>query len=178
MKRTMVHLILASSYTNDISTLAFDPQNSKLNVVSTITVGHHPSWITFYPGDHSLVFTGLEQADGKLVALKYDEDGKGTMVAKAPSGGADPCSLLATKDELFVANVCQALEKVSQWFRKCLSFSTLLGSLQNSLSLKIHHTFLPPHPARYSLRAQVQMPLGKKDPILTRLSYTKRTTSC
>ncbi|RDB20797.1 6-phosphogluconolactonase [Hypsizygus marmoreus] len=100
----MTHLILTSSYTNDISTLAFDPANGTLELVSATTVGHHPSWITFYPGDHSLAFTGLEQTEGKVVALKYDEDERGTVVAEVPSGGADPCSLLATMDELFVAN--------------------------------------------------------------------------
>jgi 6-phosphogluconolactonase (cycloisomerase 2 family) len=101
----MVHLVLTSTYTNDILTLAFDPIAKTLDVVSSITVGHHPSWITFYPGDHSLVFTGLEQSDGKILALKYNEEGKGKVVAEASSGGADPCSLIATKTQLYVANV-------------------------------------------------------------------------
>ncbi|GLB38006.1 putative lactonase, 7-bladed beta-propeller [Lyophyllum shimeji] len=100
----MVHLILTSSYTNEVYTLAFDPEASSLSVASRLEVGHHPSWITFYPGDHSLVFTGLEQADGKVFALKYDDEGKGKVVAEAPSGGSDPCSLAATKNEVLIAN--------------------------------------------------------------------------
>ncbi|KAG5644309.1 hypothetical protein DXG03_008727 [Asterophora parasitica] len=100
----MVHLILTSSYTNEVSTLTFDPEASSIEVTSSVTVGHHPSWITFYPEDHSLVFTGLEQTDGKVVALKFDQEGKGEVVAEASSGGADPCSLVSTKNTLFVAN--------------------------------------------------------------------------
>jgi len=100
-----MHLILTSTYTNVIVTLVFDETAGTLNVVSSITVGYHPSWITFYPGDHSLVFTGLEQADGRVVALKYDPEGKGLVVAEVSSEGADPCSLIATKNQLYVANV-------------------------------------------------------------------------
>lgn len=101
----MVDLILTSTYTDDIVTLAFDHQAGTLNVVSSITVGYHPSWITFYPGDHSLVFAVLEQADGRVVVLKYDREGKGSVVAQASSEGAGPCSLIATKTQLYVANV-------------------------------------------------------------------------
>ncbi|KAF8058602.1 Lactonase, 7-bladed beta-propeller-domain-containing protein [Lyophyllum atratum] len=100
----MVHLILTASYTNEVYTLAFDPETSSISIASSLTIGHHPSWITFYPGNESLVFTGLEQADGKAVALKFDDEGKGEVVAEAPSGGADPCSLVATKNELLIAN--------------------------------------------------------------------------
>ncbi|KAG6844938.1 hypothetical protein H0H87_002271 [Tephrocybe sp. NHM501043] len=82
----MVHLIFTASYTKEVSTLAFDPKAGSITVSSTVTVGHHPSWITFYPGDHSLVFTGLEQADGKAIALKFDEQGKGKIVAEVPTG--------------------------------------------------------------------------------------------
>ena len=104
----MVHFILTSTYTNDIVTLAFDEKAHTLNIVSSTTVGYHPSWITFYPGDHSLVFAGLEQTDGRIVAVKYDKAGKGTVVAETSSGGADPCSLTATKTHLYVANVCSS----------------------------------------------------------------------
>ncbi|KAF8641444.1 hypothetical protein AX16_009957 [Volvariella volvacea WC 439] len=109
----MVHKILVASYTNEISTLSFDPDAQTLSRESAVTVGFHPSWIAFYPGDHSVVFTGLEQSGGKVLALKFD-DGIGVdgdkewrsarIVAEASSGGDDPCSLYATKDELFVAN--------------------------------------------------------------------------
>ncbi|KAG6864569.1 hypothetical protein C0991_008612 [Blastosporella zonata] len=100
----MVHLIFTASYTKEVSTLAFDPEAGSIALLSTVTVGHHPSWITFYPGDHSLVFTGLEQADGKAIALKFDEQGNGKIVAEVPSGGADPCTLLATKNHLYIGN--------------------------------------------------------------------------
>ncbi|TFK45121.1 Lactonase, 7-bladed beta-propeller-domain-containing protein [Crucibulum laeve] len=100
----MTHRILVSSYTNDITTLSFDTSAPSLTVTSITTVGYHPSWITFHPGDRSLVCAGLEQSDGKVILLKYDEVGKGTIVAEAPSGGRDPCSLLATKEELLIAN--------------------------------------------------------------------------
>ncbi|KAG6901895.1 hypothetical protein C0995_006848 [Termitomyces sp. Mi166 len=100
----MVHLIFTASYTDEISTLVFDPDNASITVSSTVKVGHHPSWITFYPSDHSLVFTGLEQSDGKAIALKFDEEGKGKIVAEVSSGGADPCTLLATKNTLYIGN--------------------------------------------------------------------------
>lgn len=102
----MAFRILVASYTNEISTLSFDPTDGTLKVVSAVTVGHHPSWITPHPEDSSLIFAGLEQSDGKVVVVKYDESGKGEVVAEAPSGGQDPCSLLATNDELLIANVC------------------------------------------------------------------------
>ncbi|KAG5651307.1 hypothetical protein H0H81_009132 [Sphagnurus paluster] len=100
----MVYLIFTSSYTTEVSTLTFDPDSSTIRLLSSLDVGHHPSWITFYPDDHSLIFTGLEQTDGKVLAIKFDDEGKGEVVAEASSGGADPCSLLATKTKLFVAN--------------------------------------------------------------------------
>ncbi|KAG6899122.1 hypothetical protein C0993_000542, partial [Termitomyces sp. T159_Od127] len=92
------------SYTNEISTLAFNPDTASINVSSTVKVGHHPSWITFYPGDQSLIFTCLEQSDGVIIALKFDEEGKGKIVAEIPSGGADPCTLFATNDTLYIGS--------------------------------------------------------------------------
>lgn len=101
----MAHQILVSSYTNDIVTLAFDPATPSVSITSSTTVGHHPSWITAYPDDRSLIFTGLEQTEGKVIALKYGKDGQGRIAAELSSGGADPCTLLATKGELLVGNV-------------------------------------------------------------------------
>ncbi|KAG6829023.1 hypothetical protein H0H92_005931 [Tricholoma furcatifolium] len=100
----MVHLIFTASYTNEVTTLAFDPEAASLSVKSAVLVGHHPSWLTYHPDDHSLIFTGLEQSDGKAIALRFDEDGKGNVVGEAPSGGADPCTLLATKNVLYIGN--------------------------------------------------------------------------
>ncbi len=97
--------ILVASYSNDIYSLLFDPSTGSLTCTSSIEVGFHPSWITHYPGDSSLVFASLEQANGKIVVLKYDNEANGTIVAEASSGGDDPCSLLATKDQLLITNV-------------------------------------------------------------------------
>ncbi|KAJ6518720.1 Lactonase, 7-bladed beta-propeller-domain-containing protein [Mycena sanguinolenta] len=100
----MVNRILVASYTHSIQSLAFDSLESTLTTTSAVEVGFHPSWITFHPSDQSLVFAGLEQTEGKIVAVKYDDSGKGAVVAEASSGGADPCSLVATEHHLFVAN--------------------------------------------------------------------------
>lgn len=97
--------ILVSSYTDEISTLLFDDASGRLEIVSTLKVGHHPSWITPHPNDPSVVFTGLEQPEGIAVALKFDQEGRGEEIGRTGSGGQDPCSLVATKDELLIANV-------------------------------------------------------------------------
>ncbi|TFY58628.1 hypothetical protein EVJ58_g6304 [Rhodofomes roseus] len=96
--------ILVGSYTNEIYTVSFDPDAAKLTLESTLTVGHHPSWLTPHPTDPSLVFTGLEKDGGKAVVVRYDAGGKGTVVGEAPSGGSDPCTLLALGTELLIGN--------------------------------------------------------------------------
>ncbi|KAI0941504.1 hypothetical protein AcW1_003379 [Taiwanofungus camphoratus] len=100
----MVYQLLVGSYTNEIYTLVFDPISSSLKLSSCLTVGYHPSWITPHPTDPSLIFTGLEQSDGKIIAVKYDKEGRGMVVGEAPSGGADPCTLLAVGEQLLVGN--------------------------------------------------------------------------
>lgn len=102
----MVYRILVASYTNSITTLIFDPSKPSLSVTSSIEVGFHPSWITPHPDDASIVFTGLEDTVGKIVALKYDEDGKGTILGAIESGGDSPASLLVVDGALLVGNVC------------------------------------------------------------------------
>lgn len=102
----MVYRILVASYTNSITTLIFDPSKPSLGVTSSIEVGFHPSWITPHPDDASIVFTGLEDTVGKIVALKYDEDGKGTILGEIESGGDSPASLLVVDGNLLVGNVC------------------------------------------------------------------------
>lgn len=72
--------ILVGSYTDEVYTLSFDPASSSLKVDSSVTVGHHPSWITSHPDNRSLIFAGLEQSQGKIIALKYDEEGRGKIV--------------------------------------------------------------------------------------------------
>lgn len=101
----MSHRILVGSYTNEIYTLEFEPLSSSLTFVSAITVGHHPSWIACHPDDHSLIFAGLEQPEGKVVAVKFGEDGGSMGLGQSSSGGADPCSVLVTTNEFIISNV-------------------------------------------------------------------------
>ena len=101
----MCYRILVASYTDGLTSLVFDPKGSTLKVISDIKVGTRPSWITAHPDDPTLVFTGLEQSDGIIIALKFNEDGNAAVVGQISSGGEDPASLLATSDTLFVGNV-------------------------------------------------------------------------
>ena len=119
----MVYRIYVGSYSNEISTLSFDPESRSLTVDSSITVGFHPSWITPHPKDKSLIFTGLEQSDGQIVAVKFDQKGHGTIVGSASSGGRDPCTLLAHGAELLIGNVCA--DKLSQYIREHLSLCSI-----------------------------------------------------
>jgi 6-phosphogluconolactonase (cycloisomerase 2 family) len=101
----MTYRIYVGSYSSEIYALEFNPQAASLTLLSTITVGHHPSWITSHPSDPTFIFTALEQSDGKIIALKYDKKGQGKIVTTVPSGGADPCVLFAKDDELLIGNV-------------------------------------------------------------------------
>ena len=100
-----VHYILIGSYTNDVTTLAFDPTTKTLQVASSLTVGHHPSWIASHNAHPSFVWTGLEQSEGKILALSYDKQGNCKVISEASSGGSEPCFLWADKQELIIANV-------------------------------------------------------------------------
>nr|GAT46726.1 predicted protein [Mycena chlorophos] len=95
--------ILVASYTSSISTIEFDASKKTLTTVSSVEVGERPSWITPHPKEKSIIFAGLEQTEGSVVSVKYDAF-DGAVVGKVTTGGQDPCSLLATEDELFVAN--------------------------------------------------------------------------
>lgn len=108
--------ILAGSYANEIYTLEFDPSAGSLSLSSSITVGFHPSWITPHPstGGETVIVTGLEQSAGEIVVVSFDKDGKGTIEASGISShGADPCTVIATKDEVIVGNVSFAVLKHS-----------------------------------------------------------------
>ncbi|KAH7911312.1 Lactonase, 7-bladed beta-propeller-domain-containing protein [Hygrophoropsis aurantiaca] len=97
--------ILVGSYTNVIYTLSFDPTAASLKLIASTEVGHHPSWISTHPSDPSLIFAGLEQPEGKIVAVKYqDKLAAGTKVAEVDSGGKDPCTLLVLEDEVLIGN--------------------------------------------------------------------------
>ena len=105
------HHIVVSSYSSSLATVAFtEPTASStgsLSVVSSTEVGFHPSWAVGHPLDKSLVFTGLEEMEGKIVVLKYDAQGKGTIVAESEKGTAScPCHLIIDEEgtELIVAN--------------------------------------------------------------------------
>ena len=102
--------ILVASYTDAIYTVQFTPPTTEakgtLELVASSVVGYHPSWLTRHPSDDSLVFTGLEQDDGRLLAIKFDRsNGKGKVLADVSSGGKDPCTLATNSDALFVGNV-------------------------------------------------------------------------
>ncbi|KAF9524990.1 Lactonase, 7-bladed beta-propeller-domain-containing protein [Crepidotus variabilis] len=100
----MIYRILAASYSNNVTTLTFDDEKQTLHATESLTIGHHPSWLTSDPKYPSMVWTGLEQADGKIVALKFDQQGKGTIVGETTAGGKDPCHLVVVKGELVFAN--------------------------------------------------------------------------
>jgi len=114
MELSGYHILVASN-ASSITSLFFDPYGPTLNVTSEVVVGPSPSWITAHPTNPSLAFTGLTQGDGITVALTFDDTGNGTVVGQVPSGGAVPASLFATKDALFVANVCIALRFTREW---------------------------------------------------------------
>jgi len=101
----MAHRILVASEASSITTLYFDSAVGSLEISSDIIVGQRPSWLTSHKSHPGMVFTGIEQSDGKVVALRYDEQGEGEVISEASSGGQGPCSLLATRDEILIANV-------------------------------------------------------------------------
>ena len=101
----MVHRILVATYTDRVETLLFDPETKSLSITFSLTVGHHPSWITPHPENPVIWFTALEQEDGQVVAIEYDKEGKGKVVGELSSEGAGPCTLVAHKGDLLVGNV-------------------------------------------------------------------------
>lgn len=111
----MTYHLVVGTYSDSVYTVSFDLSKSgasALSLTSTLQVGFHPSWVQRHPTDPSLVFTCLEQPEGLLLALRYDsQTGIGEIIASIPSGGHSPCSILVTKEEVLVGNVCiQAIE--------------------------------------------------------------------
>ena len=105
----MAYKFLVASYTDSIVTIGFEPRKSSLHVLSSLKVGHHPSWISRHSSDSSIFFAGLEQSDGRLLTLKFDaESGSGEVLNDSPSGGSDPCTILVTDEDVLVGNVCQS----------------------------------------------------------------------
>ena len=102
----MIHRILVASYTDSLVTLAFDPEHRSLESLSSITVGKNPSWIIAHPRNRSTVYAALEQIDGRVVTLVFDDGG--TLMGLrdgVSSGGQDPVSLAVVDDTLLVCNV-------------------------------------------------------------------------
>lgn len=101
-----VHTILVGSYSDEITTLQFDPDaETPLKVVSTVKAGQSPSWIALHPTDRSLLFTTNEVTDGKVQLFKVSGDGELAFLEERASGGADPASLAVLEKQVIVANV-------------------------------------------------------------------------
>jgi hypothetical protein len=111
------HIILVGSYATSVYTLHFDPVASSgpaLTLTDKLDVGFHPSWLTRHPhvaaDGNKVVFTGLEQSEGRVVVLRFDQNGRGEKLAEVSSEGADPCTeeVIRRSDgryELVVGNV-------------------------------------------------------------------------
>lgn len=100
--------IVVASYTDTVTTIAFEPQASKLEVIANLGAGYRASWITPHPLDRTLAFVCLENSDGQLVAIRFDdsEEAGGKILGKIESGGSDPCHMAITKyQEIITANV-------------------------------------------------------------------------
>ncbi|CCM01018.1 uncharacterized protein FIBRA_03066 [Fibroporia radiculosa] len=155
----MAYRILVGSYTNEIYTISFDSNASTLSLVSSVAVGHHPSWIAPHPTDSSIIFAGLEQSEGAVVTVKYDRGGKGTLIGTVPSSGADPCTLLAVGTDLLVGNYSSGtfttipLSPESPYLRVSQStsipFSGTGPNKERQESSHLHQIFL--HPNRVEL---------------------------
>lgn len=108
----MTYRILTATYTDRIETLSFDFEARSLSITSSLTVGHHPSWITPHPENPAIWFTALEQQDGRVVVIEYDKEGKGNIVKEFPSQGADPCTLVVYKGDLLIGNVSRVFLQI------------------------------------------------------------------
>ena len=105
----MGYRFVVASYTDALHILDFDPSktaDSALTLISSTTVGHHPSWVENHPSDNTLLFTGLEQSDGQLLALKYNDiSARLQVLERLSSGGSDPAHILVTDSQVIVGNV-------------------------------------------------------------------------
>lgn len=166
----MAYRLLVGSYTSDVTLLEFDSDARTLRVASALTVGYHPSWLTRHPSDPSLVYTGLEEADGKILALNLSSEGTISVVGEASSGGEDPASLVALEKELIVGNV-----RVSSTSTEEYAHDTDSTRAEISLSYPFRplalHLLIPRQPlctnSRFPNRDRT--PTGSSHRILTRL---------
>ena len=116
----MVHRILVASYTNEIYTLAFDPQAPSLTLTSTITVGHHPSWITPHPTDKSIVFTALEQSEGKIVVTAPLDKVTKKNMERVSQPNAPDSAINASKGTVIVGGGSGAIHTIESLREVCL----------------------------------------------------------
>lgn len=118
----MTYRILTATYTARIETLSFDSEARSLSISSSLTdVGYHPSWITRHPENPAIWFAAVEHDDGRVVAIEYDEGGKGVIVGEIPSEGSEPCTLVAYKGDLFIGNVGRAFNFLTGAFIHALA---------------------------------------------------------
>ena len=153
----MANYILVGSYSNDVTTLVFDPTTETLQVASNLTVGHRPSWIASHNAHPSLVWTGLEQSEGKIVALSYDERGDCKVVSESSSAGSDPCFLWADKHELIIANVRSNLSFIL--FLTSILFVVFIGNYWHSIDISRYpadHDTSPVHSASWFRPRQIE----------------------
>ena len=142
---TMAHHILVASEASSITTLYFSAKGS-LEISSDIIVGPRPTWLTSHKSHPGMVFTGLEESDGKVVALRYDEQGEGEVISEASSGGQGPCSLLATRDEILIANVREISASSLMRLSYACVISTNPGLSEFFPYLRLLSSPLPPRP--------------------------------
>jgi hypothetical protein len=164
------YYILVGSYSDDITTLAFDPTSKTLQVVSSLTVGHHPSWIASHNAHPSLVWTGLEQSEGKILALNYDKRGNCKVVSDTSSAGSDPCFLWAEKDELIIANVRWTLSLIKPILYLICSIHRELLAFYPYLQIP-HKPWHQPNPSSCTVSGQTNR--GNNAPILIQLLSMK-----
>jgi len=138
----MVYRILTATYTDRVETLSFDSEAKSLSITSSLTVGHHPSWITPNPENQVIWFTALEQEDGRVVAIEYDKEGKGKVIGDLSSEGSEPCTLVAYKGDLLIGNVSfffsseDCRPDIHRRFDRYLCHRTATRSIRKETSLR------------------------------------------
>jgi len=97
--------VVVAGYTDNLVVLDVDTDAPKLSVAALSLAGQNLSWATPHPTDPSIVFATNEVSDGVVTAVQFDQDGRGTVVARVDSGGGSPAHAKAISDtELLVAN--------------------------------------------------------------------------
>ena len=166
----MANYILVGSYSNDVTTLAFDPTTKDLQVASSLTVGYHPSWIASNNAHPSLIWTGLEQLEGKVLVLSYDKQGICKVISETSSAGSEPCFLWADKHELIIANVRSTLSLIKPILYLNCSIHRELLVFYRYLQIP-HNSWHQPSLSRCTVLGQTSR--GNKALILTKLSSMK-----